>query len=63
MRNVLRGATRSLPRADCRIERSENARGPVWIDVSEGDQGVVIEWRQGMSLGLTSLPAEGSVSP
>jgi hypothetical protein len=48
-----------LPRAEVRVERSENPRGPVWIDVAEGDQGVALEWRQGMSLGLTSLPSDG----
>src|SRR3954469_15982420 len=51
VQNAVRGAR-------FRIDRTENARGPVWIDVVLDNQAVCIDWRQGMSLGLTSLPTE-----
>ncbi|MBX3233511.1 MAG: XRE family transcriptional regulator [Labilithrix sp.] len=48
-----------MPRAHVAVERSDNPRGPAWIDVRLDDQAVVVEWRQGMGLGVTSLPTEG----
>ena len=49
---------RVIPKAEIHIDRSENPRGPVWVDITQGNQGVALEWRQGMALGLTSLPSE-----
>jgi len=47
-----------LPDVRTRVEKVEGPRGPVWVDVSNGRSGVVIEWRQGMGYGVTSLPSD-----
>jgi len=47
-----------IPGTRTRVERAENPRGPVWIDVSNGTFGAAIEWRQGMPFGLSSLPTD-----
>lgn len=53
--SVVQDAVRGV---SSRIDRSENARGPVWVDFVLEDQAVCVDWRQGMPLGLTSLPTE-----
>ncbi|HWO26455.1 MAG TPA: XRE family transcriptional regulator [Kofleriaceae bacterium] len=55
---IVREIEKRMPGVRTRIERGENSRGPVWIDVTNGKYGVAIEWRQGMGFGLTSLPSD-----
>lgn len=55
---IIANIRRVIPNAEIRVDRSENQRGPVWVDITQGNQGVALEWRQGMALGLTSLPSE-----
>jgi DNA-binding Xre family transcriptional regulator len=55
---MIRALAAKVPGIRTETEASENPRGPVWVNVSNGTVGAVIEWRQGMGFGLTSLPTE-----
>jgi DNA-binding transcriptional regulator YiaG len=55
---MIRALVAKVPGVRTETEASENPRGPVWVNVSNGTVGAVIEWRQGMGFGLTSLPTE-----
>ena len=56
---MIRALSAKIPGLRTETEASGNPRGPVWVNVSKGVSGAVIEWRQGMGFGLTSLPTNG----
>lgn len=58
IKEIIRELERRIPSVRTQSESAESSRGPVWIDVTDGTQGVAIEWRQGMGYGLTSLPSD-----
>jgi hypothetical protein len=58
IKEIIRALEKRIPGVRTRIERTENPRGPIWIDVTNGEHGVAIEWRQSMWFGLTSLPSD-----
>lgn len=56
---IVREIEERIPGVRTRVERTQSARGPVWVDVTNGKFGAAVEWRQGMGFGLTSLPSDG----
>ena len=47
-----------FPQGTVRVDQVSDSRGPVWFDLNVDGQAVAIEWRQGMDIGITSLPSD-----
>lgn len=51
--------TAAFPAWKLQLDAAAHPTGWWFLDVSDGEQGLVVEWRPGSNFGITSLPCDG----
>jgi hypothetical protein len=51
--------TATFPAWKLQLDAAAHPAGSWFLDVTDGEQGLVVDWRPGGTFGITSLPCEG----